>query len=150
VSELVAGARQQSGVERVLAAGTLRRPLAVFRNWFSGDVGPFRPEARRYQLMCRSPVPRAHRTIIMRGLKDHQSLIGLLVVHWLMGDDGWSVDRGPGPDSINSVEVRRDLFTLADSKCTSRVTAPVLWDEASRQVVSIESSEVLRAWGVAH
>jgi glutathionyl-hydroquinone reductase len=57
VSELVAGVRQQSGVERVLAAGTLQRPLAVFRNWFSGDVGPFRPEARRYQFMCRSPVP---------------------------------------------------------------------------------------------
>jgi glutathionyl-hydroquinone reductase len=85
----------------------------------------------------------------MRGLKDHQSLIGLLVVHWLMGDDGWTVDRGPAPDSINGVEVRRDLFTLADPKCTSRVTAPVVSDKASRQVVSIESSEVLRAWEVA-
>jgi glutathionyl-hydroquinone reductase len=94
--------------------------------------------------------PLAHRATIMRGLKDHQSLIGLLVVHWLMGDDGCTVDRGPGPATINGVEVRRDLLTLADPKCTSRVTAPVLWDEASRQVVSIESSEVLRAWGVAH
>jgi hypothetical protein len=36
VGELVAGVWQRSGIERVLADGTLRRPPSVFRNWSAG------------------------------------------------------------------------------------------------------------------
>lgn len=47
MGEFIAGFRQQSGVKRVLVAGTLKRPRATFRNWFSGDVDLFQREARR-------------------------------------------------------------------------------------------------------
>jgi hypothetical protein len=40
VGELIAGVWRQSGVER---AGALQRPLAVVRNWFSGDSGMTAP-----------------------------------------------------------------------------------------------------------
>jgi putative glutathione S-transferase len=145
VGELVAGVWQRSGIERVLAGGMLRRAPSVFRNWIS-DVGPFQPEAGRYHLYVSLACPWAHRTIIMRNLKGLDSLIGLSVVHWLMGDDGWTFDPGPGvvPDTVNGVGLLRDLYTLADPECTSRVTVPVLWDKASRQIVSNESSEILR------
>jgi hypothetical protein len=47
VDEFIADLRQQSGVKRVLVAGTLKRPRAGFRNWFSGDVDLFQRQARR-------------------------------------------------------------------------------------------------------
>jgi hypothetical protein len=47
VGEFVADLRQQSGVKRVLVAGTLKRPGATFRSWFSGDVDLFQRQARR-------------------------------------------------------------------------------------------------------
>ena len=47
MDEFIADLRQQSGVKRVLVAGTLKRPRAGFRNWFSGDVDLFQRQARR-------------------------------------------------------------------------------------------------------
>jgi predicted nucleotidyltransferase len=45
--EFIADLRQQSGVKRVFVVGTLKRPRAAFRNWFSGDVDLFQRQARR-------------------------------------------------------------------------------------------------------
>jgi hypothetical protein len=42
VGEFIADLRQQSGVKRVLVAGTLKRPRAAFLN-----VGLFQRQARR-------------------------------------------------------------------------------------------------------
>jgi hypothetical protein len=47
VGEFIVDLRQQSGVKPVLVVGTLKRPRAAFRNWFSGDVGLFQRQARR-------------------------------------------------------------------------------------------------------
>jgi hypothetical protein len=47
VDEFSADLWQQSGVKRVLVAGTLKRPRAAFRNWFSGEVDLFQRQARR-------------------------------------------------------------------------------------------------------
>ena len=47
MGEFIGDLRQQSGVKRVLVARTLKRPRAAFRDWFSGDVDLFQPQARR-------------------------------------------------------------------------------------------------------
>jgi len=47
VSELIAGVQWQCAVKRVVVAGTLERPRAAFRNWFSGDAGLFGRQAWR-------------------------------------------------------------------------------------------------------
>jgi hypothetical protein len=47
VGKFPADLRQQSGVKRVLVAGTLKRRRAAFRNWFSGDVDLSQRQARR-------------------------------------------------------------------------------------------------------
>ena len=47
MGEFIADLRPQSGVKRVLVAGTLKRPRATFRNWFSGDVELFQRQAGR-------------------------------------------------------------------------------------------------------
>nr|WP_245445832.1 glutathione S-transferase family protein [Mesorhizobium kowhaii] len=149
---MIAGVWHRSGIERVLADGALRRPPSVFRNWIADyDSSPFQPEPRRYHLYVSLACPWAHRTIIMRNLKGLTDLVGLSVVHWFMGEDGWTFAPGPRvvPDTVNRVDMLRDLYTLADPECTSRVTVPVLWDKKTRQIVSNESSDIMRMFNSA-
>lgn len=139
-------------MEIVLAEGELRRPPSVFRNWISstGD-SIFKPEAGRYHLYISLACPWAHRTLIMRNMKGLSPLIDISVVHWLMGEDGWTFDPGPGvvTDDVNLVRFLHELYTLSDPTCTSRVTVPVLWDKVSSRIVSNESSEILRMFNSA-
>ncbi len=119
MGELVAGVWQSSGVETVLNGGTLQRPPSVFRNWIgdsddvSGAPGIFPAESGRYHLYISLACPWAHRTLIMRSLKGLQDIIGLSVAHWLMGDDGWSFQTGPGvvPDTVNGAQWLHQLYT---------------------------------------
>jgi glutathionyl-hydroquinone reductase len=87
----------------------------------------------------------------MRNLKGLAGMIGISVVHWLMGEDGWTFESGPGviPDTVNGVLKRHQLYRLADPRCTSRVTVPVLWDKKERTIVSNESADILRMFNSA-
>ena len=42
-----------------------------------------------------------------------------------------------------------ELYTLSDPGCTARVTVPTLWDTETRQIVSNESSEIIRMFNSA-
>ncbi|NUU42562.1 glutathione S-transferase family protein [Tardiphaga robiniae] len=152
MGELIAGAWRRSGLESVLADGELRRPPSVFRNWITteGD-GPFKAEPGRYHLYVSLACPWAHRTLIMRNIKGLTELVGLSVVHWLMGDDGWTFSPGPGviPDVVKGAKFLHELYTIADPICTSRATVPVLWDKYTGRIVSNESSEILRMFNTA-
>ena len=90
--------------------------------------------------------PWAHRTLILRNLKGLEKVIGLSVVHWLMGEEGWTFAPGPGvvPDTVNGQHTLHGVYTRADPACTSRVTVPVLWDKEQGTIVSNESSEIIR------
>ncbi|KQP07956.1 MULTISPECIES: glutathione S-transferase family protein [unclassified Methylobacterium] len=146
MGELIGGVWRTGGIESVLSDGTLRRPPSVFRDRVTADDGPFRAEAGRYHLYVSLACPWAHRTLIMRSLKGLAPMVGLSVVHWLMGEDGWTFAPGPGvvPDTVNGVTALHQLYTLADPNCTTRVTVPVLWDKATGRIVSNESAEILR------
>jgi glutathionyl-hydroquinone reductase len=76
--------------------------------------------------------PWVHRTLIFRNLKGLADLVGVSVVHWLMGEDGWMFQPGPGvvPDTVNGAAKLHEIYTLSDPNCTSRVSVPVLWDKA--------------------
>ena len=88
----------------------------------------FEAERDRYHLYVSLACPWAHRTLIMRSLKGLAGFIDISVVHWLMGDDGWTFEPGPNviPDTVNGVHKLHQLYGLADPRCTSRVTVPVL------------------------
>ncbi|MEZ0212096.1 MAG: glutathione S-transferase family protein [Xanthobacteraceae bacterium] len=152
MGELIAGAWRRSGMESVLADGELRRPPSVFRNWITPDGdGPFRAAPGRYHLYVSLACPWAHRTLIMRNLKGLNDQVGISVVHWLMGEDGWTFDSGPGvlPDEVNGATFLHEIYTLSHPACTSRVTVPVLWDKATRRIVSNESADILRMFNTA-
>lgn len=145
MGELINGTWHRSGIDSILKDGEMRRPPSRFRNWITPE-GEFPPAAGRYHLYVSLACPWAHRTLILHRLKGLQGIVGVSVVHWLMGDLGWTFDPAPGviPDTVNGVTALHQVYTLSDPNCTSRVTVPVLWDKVLSKIVSNESSEILR------
>jgi putative glutathione S-transferase len=90
--------------------------------------------------------PWAHRTLIFRTLKGLEDAIGLSVLHWHMGLDGWTFEPGPGviADPIHHARLLSQVYANSDPVYTGRVTVPLLWDRKSAQIVNNESSEIIR------
>jgi len=95
--------------------------------------------------------PWAHRTLIFRALKGLESAISLSVVNWLMGDQGWNFEPAPGviPDSVSGAKRLYEIYLRANQTYTGRVTVPVLWDKQTGEIVSNESSEIIRMFNSA-
>ncbi|MGF1510546.1 MAG: glutathione S-transferase family protein [Myxococcota bacterium] len=138
--------------------GRFKRQDSKFRNWVTPDGSPgpsgeggFKAESGRYHLYVSYACPWAHRTLIYRSLKGLQSHIGLSVVHWLMGENGWTFDDGPGVIKDPNVDARfiYNVYQAADPKFTGRTTVPVLWDKERHTIVSNESSEIIRMFNSA-
>ena len=87
----------------------------------------------------------------MRILKGLENVVGLSVVHWRMGEDGWTfeAEKGVVEDVVNGVNRLHELYTIADATCTSRVSVPVLWDEVEHTIVSNESADIIRMFNSA-
>ena len=157
MGELIDGQWHRTDLETVISNGTVRRQPSIFRRWITAKratvAGPydFVAEPGRYHLYISLACPWAHRTLIMRSLKGLERLIGVSVVHWLMGEDGWTFDDGPGvvPDTVNDARRLYEIYQQADPHCTSRVTVPILWDKVERTIVSNESSEIIRMFNSA-
>ena len=78
-------------------------------------------------------------------------MIGVSVVHWLLGDEGWTFADGPGvvPDTVNGVQKLYELYVRAKADYTGRVTVPVLWDKRTGTIVSNESADIIRMFNSA-
>ena len=155
---LIDGVWHVRDTESGSAGGRFRRRESAFRNWVTADGAPgpsgkggFRAEPGRYHLYVSLACPWAHRTLIMRALKGLEDAVTVSVVHWYMGDDGWSFDDGPGvvPDPILGAEFLREVYLAADPNCTGWVTVPVLWDRGTGTIVSNESAEIIRMLNAA-
>ena len=140
------------------ADGRFRRKDARFRNWITRDGKPgpsggggFAAEAGRYHLYVSHACPWAHRTVIFRVLKGLEELVSLSVVHWFMGQDGWTFEAAEGviPDSVNNADFLHQVYTAAAPNYSGRVSVPVLWDKRGRTITSNESSEIIRMFNSA-
>jgi glutathionyl-hydroquinone reductase len=135
------------------SSGRFIRPAAPLRNWITPDGAPgpsghggFAAEPGRYHLYVSLACPWAHRTLIFRALKGLQGAIGLSVVHWHMGAEGWTFEPGPGviADPFHNAQRLYQVYAKSDPAYTGRVTVPVLWDCKTGQIVNNESSEIIR------
>ena len=133
--------------------GNFERQDAMFRNWVTADGSPgptgaggFAAEPGRYHLYVSLACPWAHRTLILRRLKRLEPMIGLSVVHWLMGEQGWSFEPGEGvvADPVLHAQFLHQLYTASAPDYTGRVTVPVLWDLHRNCIVSNESADIIR------
>ena len=133
--------------------GRFVRRAPQFRNWITADgrAGPkgdgdYKAEVGRYHLYVSLACPWAHRTLIFRTLKGLENMISLSIVHWHMAEHGWTFDSGEGviPDAENEVRFLHQIYTQSQPNYSGRVTVPVLWDKKTKNIVSNESSEIIR------
>ncbi|MGO9741936.1 MAG: glutathione S-transferase family protein [Roseiarcus sp.] len=134
------------------ASGRFVRRATTFRSWITPDgASGFAAEPGRYHLYVSYACPWAHRTLIFRKLKGLDSMIGVSVVNWRLGDDGWTFAPGPGvtEDHVNHAHALHEIYVLAEPDYTGRVTVPVLWDKQRRTIVSNESADIIRMFNSA-
>ena len=136
-----------SGEDRAFptSAGAFQRPPTIFRDTIAEGT-QYPPQAGRYHLYDSLACPWAHRALNFRRQKRLESLVGVSVVHWLMGENGWTFAPGPGvvPDPVMGAQFLHQLYSRADPGFSGRVTVPVLWDRATDRIVNNESAEIIR------
>ena len=138
--------------------GKFVREDAGFRHWVTADgaAGPtgkagFKAESGRYHLYVSHACPWAHRTMIFRHLKGLDEHISVSVVHPLMLENGWSfaTDEFATGDALYQSDFLYQIYQKSKPDVTGRVTVPVLWDKKTEQIISNESSEIIRMFNSA-
>ncbi|MCZ6862300.1 MAG: glutathione S-transferase family protein [Alphaproteobacteria bacterium] len=155
---LVDGVWTNQAIDKRKAGGKFLRADAAFRNWVTADGSPgpsgaggFEAAPGRYHLYVSYACPWAHRTLIFRQLKNLEDVIGVSVVHWFMGEQGWTfrADDGATGDPLNAADFLHQIYAGADPGYTGRASVPVLWDIERKTIVSNESSEIIRMFNSA-
>lgn len=129
------------------AAGEFRRQADVFRNWVTADGSSGYPAAAgRYHLYVSWACPWAHRTIIVRKLKQLEQVIGMTVADPIRDERGWAFREGPGHslDPINNFHFLSEAYQATDPSYRGRVTVPVLWDRVTKRIVSNSDDDLMR------
>ncbi|MGA8155679.1 MAG: glutathione S-transferase family protein [Rhodoplanes sp.] len=150
---LVDGVWKDQWYDTKASGGRFVRSDSTFRNWVTPDGRPgpsgeggFAAAPGRYHLYVSLACPWAHRTLILRKLKNLEDAISVSVVSPHMSGAGWTFDLNEGStgDAVNGARMLADIYRLADSRFTGRVTVPALWDKTRRTIVNNESSEIIR------
>jgi putative glutathione S-transferase len=125
-------------------AGAFVRQPDAFRRWVTADGSSgFPAEKDRYHLYVSLACPWAHRTIIVRKLKQLEKVIGMTVVDPIRDERGWAFNKD-FPDPINGFKFLSEAYTAADPNYQGRVTVPVLWDTVTKRIVSNSDDDLMR------
>ncbi|MCW8092168.1 glutathione S-transferase family protein [Alteromonas sp. ASW11-130] len=149
---LVDGKWQTKWYDTKSNQGKFQRQASQYREWISSDPdAKYTPEKNRYHLYVSWACPWAHRTLIFRQLKQLTELIDVSVVSPEMLDDGWTFKPFPGstPDKLFNCDCLHQVYTRDNSKVTTRVTVPVLWDKHTDSIVNNESADIIRMFNSA-
>ena len=159
MGKLINGQWSREWYDTASSGGHFVRDTARFRNWVTADGsaglsgdGGFAAESGRYHLYVSYACPWAHRTLIFRQLKGLTDHISVSVVHPLMLDEGWTFEHdehGAGGDDLFASDFLHQIYTRSHPAATGRVTVPLLWDRQTGQIVSNESSEIIRMFNSA-
>ncbi len=155
---LVDGKWEDRWYDTKSSSGRFVRSESQFRNWITPDGSPgpngaggFAAEPGRYHLYVSLACPWAHRTLIFRALKGLESFISVSIVNWLMGEEGWTFDDGPGviPDTVNGARRLYEVYARANPSYSGRVVVPTLWDKQTGTIVNNELAEIIRMFNSA-
>ena len=127
--------------------GRFQRNPTTFRNSITANGSSGLTAVKdRYHLYVSYACPWAHRTLIMRSLKGLEDAISISVVDPYMGENGWKFSdfQGTIPDTVNDTKYLKEVYAIADSNYTGRVTVPILWDKETSTIVNNESREIIR------
>ncbi len=132
--------------------GEFVRQEDAFRHWVTNDGSSRYPaEVNRYYLYASLACPWAHRTVIIRKLKELEAVIGLTVVDPVRDERGWAFRNGPGytEDPINHFDYLSEAYKATDPNFRGRVTVPVLWDKKNKQIVNNSEDDITRMFNSA-
>ena len=132
--------------------GEFERQEDAFRDWVTSDGSSGYPAAAgRYHLYVSWACPWAHRTIVVRRLKQLEKIIGMTVVDPIRDDRGWAFREGAGhtPDPINGFKFLSEAYLQTDPHYRGRVTVPVLWDKEKKRIVSNSDDDLMRIFNSA-
>jgi putative glutathione S-transferase len=155
---LLDGVWQDKWYDTKSTGGRFERSQSQMRNWITRDGAPgpsgeggFAAEAGRYHLYVSLACPWAHRTLIFRRLKGLEAMIDVSVVHWHMGENGWTFQEEGGAtgDRLYHASRLHQIYTKARPVYSGRVTVPVLWDKDRETIVNNESAEIIRMFNSA-
>ena len=127
--------------------GEFKRQEDAFRNWITEDGSLGYPAVSgRYHLYVSWACPWAHRTIIVRKLKELEDVVGMTAVDPIRDERGWEFRDGPGhsEDPVNQFVFLSEAYRATDPNFQGRVTVPVLWDKHTKRIVSNSDDDILR------
>lgn len=127
--------------------GAYKKKPSLFRERISSDGSSGLPAAtNRYHLYAAISCPWAHRTVLMRTLKELDQVITLTLVEQNPEGGGWWFAGQPHtiPGTDQQVEYLHQIYSLGSSEYTGRVTVPIIWDGENQKIVCNESSEIIR------
>jgi len=127
--------------------GEFKRQADVFRSWVTADnSSPFPAAAGRYHLYISLACPWASRTLIVRKLKRLEQAVGVTVVDPIRDERGWAFRDGPGfgRDMVNGFQFLSEAYLATDATYSGHVSVPVLWDNATRQIVNNSEDDICR------
>ena len=124
--------------------GEFKRAEAKIRDWITSD-GAYTPDEGRYHLYVAWNCPWAHRAMLTREILELQNAISMSYARPRRTDQGWVFDEtGEYSDPELGVSAIHQVYARQRPGYTGRCTMPVLWDRKTQQIVSNESSEVIR------
>ena len=139
---LVDGKWQDRWYDTKSTGGKFERKQSQWRSWVTSDGAPgpsgeggFKAEPGRYHLYVSLACPWAHRTLIFRALKKLEGVITVSIVHFHMGEQGWSFAEAPGAtgDTLFGHRFLHEVYTKADPVYTGRVTVPCFGTAKKKQ-----------------
>lgn len=124
--------------------GSFKRQKSIFRSIID-EESQYKPEKGRYHLYLSYACPWAHRTLIVRELKELDAVVSVSFVNPIRDDKGWCFESENNQyiDPLNGFSYLMEAYNIMDSKYDMRVTVPVLWDKQTKQIVNNESSDII-------
>jgi glutathionyl-hydroquinone reductase len=96
--------------------------------------------------------PWAHRTILVRALKNLEPIIQMVLTDFDLTENGWLFtgrSGSPEKEPLYGFKNLKQLYLKADPEYTGRYTVPTLWDKKLETIVNNESSEIIRMFYTA-
>ncbi len=128
------------------------RPAYPFRGRITADGSSGYPaEPGRYHLYISWACPWAHRTAIVRTLLGLEEVVSLSAVDPVRDGRGWAFREGPGHslDPVNGFALLREAYEATEPGYPGHISVPVLWDRASRRIVSNNFPDITIDLGTA-
>jgi glutathionyl-hydroquinone reductase len=134
MANMINGQISNESIAKLGDKGQFQRPDSAFR----GQIIHRNAVPHRFHLYVSYACPWAHRTLIVRNIKNLKDIISVSVADPFMGEKGWtfSSDIDPKYLAVIYVATKKDY--------TGKISVPVLWDKEAKSILNNESSEIIR------